>query len=123
MLGELIRQLDTRRQQVLVEAIVVEIGDDAAKKLGVQFLLGGKNIPFVATSYSNASPNILTLGGAYASTRISAETTTTAGPPVVTATSSAPGDAVQAPAEAPRLVATGGFAGFAGEIGKKPTYG
>src|SRR3546814_1814952 len=50
-LGELIRQLDTRRPQVLVEAIVVEIGDDAAKKLGVQFLLGGKNIPFAATSY------------------------------------------------------------------------
>src|SRR3546814_17349864 len=88
MLGELIRQLDTRRQQVLVEAIVVEIGDDAAKKLGVQFLLGGKNIPFVATSYSNASPNILTLGGAYASTRISEETTTTDGTTVGTETSS-----------------------------------
>src|SRR3546814_18422847 len=35
-LGELIRQLDTRRPQVLVEAIVVEIGDDAAQRLGVQ---------------------------------------------------------------------------------------
>src|SRR5690606_6805806 len=75
-LGELIRQLDTRRPQVLVEAIVVEIGDDAAKKLGVQFLLGGKNIPFAATSYSNASPNILTLGGAYAAHELSQETTT-----------------------------------------------
>src|SRR3546814_5957743 len=58
---------------VLVEAIVVEIGDGAAKKLGVQFLLGGKNIPFVATSYSNASPNILTLGGAYAATKLTEE--------------------------------------------------
>src|SRR3546814_16190463 len=86
MLGELIRQLDTRRQQVLVEAIVVEISDDAAKKLGVQFLLGGKNIPFVATSYSNAPPNTLPLGGAYASTRTSEETPTPAGPTAVTAT-------------------------------------
>src|SRR3546814_1387510 len=103
MLGELIRQLDTRRQQVLVEAIVVEIGDDAAKKLGVQFLLGGKNIPFVATSYSNASPNILTLGGAYASTRISEETTTTDGTTVVTETSSALGDAFQEDRKSTRL--------------------
>src|SRR3546814_17977489 len=79
MLGELIRQLDTRRQQVLVEAIVVEIGDDAAKKLGVQFLLGGKNIPFVATSYSNASPNILTLGGPSAATKLTEDKTTVDG--------------------------------------------
>ena len=123
MLGELIRQLDSRRQQVLVEAIVVEIGDDAAKKLGVQFLLGGKNIPFVATSYSNASPNILTLGGAYASTQISEETTTTDGTTVVTTTSSALGDAFQEAAAAQLLQATGGFAGFAGDIGKNTIFG
>ena len=42
MLSQVIRQLDTRRDQVLVEAIIVEISDDAARKLGVQFLLGGK---------------------------------------------------------------------------------
>lgn len=123
MLGELIRQLDARRQQVLVEAIVVEIGDDAAKRLGVQFLLGGKNIPFVATSYSNASPNILTLGGAYASTRISEETTTTDGTTVVTQTTSALGDALQEAAAAQLLSATGGFAGFAGDIGKNTIFG
>ena len=123
MLGELIRQLDTRRQQVLVEAIVVEIGDDAAKKLGVQFLVGGKNIPFVATSYSNASPNILTLGGAYASTQISEETTTTDGTTVVTKTSSALGNAFQEAAAAQLLSATGGFAGFAGDIGKNTIFG
>ncbi|HYJ84313.1 MAG TPA: secretin N-terminal domain-containing protein, partial [Allosphingosinicella sp.] len=58
-LGEVIRQLDTRREQVLVEAIIVEISDNAAKKLGVQLLLaglGGSNIPFAVTNYSNASP-------------------------------------------------------------------
>ncbi|WP_188238172.1 type II secretion system secretin GspD [Sphingopyxis sp. LK2115] len=123
MLGELIRQLDARRQQVLVEAIVVEIGDDAAKRLGVQFLLGGKNIPFVATSYSNASPNILTLGGAYASTQITEETTTTDGTTVVTQTTSALGDALQEAAAAQLLSATGGFAGFAGDIGKNTIFG
>src|SRR3546814_6863612 len=36
MLGETIRQIDTRREQVLVEAIIVEISDAAARKLGVQ---------------------------------------------------------------------------------------
>ena len=40
-LGEVIRQLDVRRQQVLVEAIIVEIGDTAAQQLGVQLFLSG----------------------------------------------------------------------------------
>ncbi|HEY0086445.1 MAG TPA: secretin N-terminal domain-containing protein, partial [Allosphingosinicella sp.] len=63
-LGEVIRQLDTRREQVLVEAIIVEISDVAAKRLGVQLLMAGlegSNIPFAVTNYSNASPNILTV--------------------------------------------------------------
>jgi general secretion pathway protein D len=71
MLGEVIRQLDTRREQVLVEAIIVEISDSAAKRLGVQLLLAGlegSNIPFAVTNYSNASPSILSVaGGALAS--------------------------------------------------------
>ncbi|KTE01273.1 type II secretion system secretin GspD [Sphingopyxis sp. H115] len=123
MLGELIRQLDSRRQQVLVEAIVVEIGDDAAKRLGVQFLLGGKNIPFVATSYSNASPNILTLGGAYAANQLSQETTTVNGTTTVTQTNSSLGSSLQEAAAASLLTATGGFAGFAGDIGKNTVFG
>ena len=123
MLGELIRQLDSRRQQVLVEAIVVEIGDDAAKRLGVQFLLGGKNIPFVATSYSNASPNILTLGGAYAANELSQQTTTVNGNTTVTQTNSSLGNSLQEAAAASLLTATGGFAGFAGDIGKNTVFG
>lgn len=123
MLGELIRQLDSRRQQVLVEAIVVEIGDDAAKRLGVQFLLGGKNIPFVATSYSNAQPNILTLGGAYGATKLTQDTTTVDGTTVVTQTTSALGSSLQEAAAASLLSATGGFAGFAGDIGKNTIFG
>ncbi|WP_411339296.1 type II secretion system secretin GspD [Sphingopyxis sp. J-6] len=123
MLGELIRQLDSRREQVLVEAIVVEIGDDAAKRLGVQFLLGGKNIPFVATNYSNAQPNIFTLGGAYAANRLSQETTTVNGNTTVTQTNSALGSSLQEAAAASLLQATGGFAGFAGDIGKNTIFG
>ncbi|QNO28535.1 type II secretion system secretin GspD [Sphingopyxis sp. OPL5] len=123
MLGELIRQLDSRRPQVLVEAIVVEIGDDAAKQLGVQFLLGGKNIPFVATSYGNASPNILTLGGAYAANQLSQDTTTVNGTTTVTTTGSSFGNTLQEAAAASLLTATGGFAGFAGDIGKNTVFG
>lgn len=69
VLGEVIRQLDTRRRQVLVEAVVVELSDNAAQQLGVQFALAGINgssIPFSATNYSNAAPNILGLAAAAA---------------------------------------------------------
>lgn len=67
-LAEVIRQLDVRREQVLVEAIVVEVSDNAAKQLGVQFLLGGTNgaVPFAATNYTNAAPSLLPLAGAIA---------------------------------------------------------
>jgi len=67
-LAEVIRQLDVRRQQVLVEAIVVEISDDMANRLGVQFALAGtgSNIPFTITSYSNSAPNLMALTGAIA---------------------------------------------------------
>lgn len=80
MLGETIRQIDTRREQVLVEAIIVEISDAAAKKLGVQFLLGSTSTGFAATNYSNASPNLLTLAGAYGATQLGTTTTTVVAP-------------------------------------------
>jgi len=67
-LADVIAQLDVRRQQVLVEAIVVEVSDEAAKELGVQFVLGGGNgtVPFTATNFSNNAPNLLALTGAIA---------------------------------------------------------
>src|SRR3546814_11999549 len=120
--GELIRQLDTRRPQVLVEAIVVEIGDDAAKRLGVQFLLGGKNIPFAATSYGNAQPNILTLGGAYAAHELSQDTTTVNGDTVVPQTNRSLGKGLPDAAAASLLSATAGFAGIVGELGKNTVF-
>ncbi len=69
ILGDVIRQLDTRREQVLVEAIVVEVSDDTAKQLGVQFLVSGdakSGAPFFATNYSNSAPSLLALTGAIA---------------------------------------------------------
>ncbi len=122
-LGELIRQLDRRPEQVLVEAIVVEIGNEAAKKLGVQFLIGGENIPFAATAYSNASPNILTIAGAIGAEELSRQTTTVNGNTTTTTTTSALGNSLQEAAAAQLLSATGGFGGFALDIGKNAIFG
>jgi general secretion pathway protein D len=122
-LGELIRQLDTRPEQVLFEAIVVEIGNDAAKKLGVQFLVGGENLPFAATNYSNATPNILTIAGAIGAEELTRTTTTVNGNTTTTSTNSALGDSLQEAAAASILSATGGFGGFALDIGKNAVFG
>lgn len=66
-LSDVVRSLDTRRQQVLVEAVIVEVSDSAAKELGLQFLVAGnsdKAVPFLSTSYSNTAPNLLAVTGA-----------------------------------------------------------
>ncbi|MGY1457121.1 type II secretion system secretin GspD [Luteimonas sp. A534] len=68
LLADVITQLDTRREQVLVEAIVVEISDNAARRLGTQLLIAGKegsNVPFLATQYPNSRPGIMPLAGGY----------------------------------------------------------
>ena len=66
----IIRRLDIRRPQVLVEAIIVEVSETASKDLGVQFALAGKNgnsIPLVSSNFSRSAPNILAITGALAS--------------------------------------------------------
>jgi len=65
MLAEVIRQLDVRREQIQIEAVIVEISDTAAKELGVQFLFAGEN-GFGSTNYSDSAPNLLALTGAVA---------------------------------------------------------
>jgi general secretion pathway protein D len=75
-LGEVIRQLDERRDQVLVEAIVVEISDTAARKLGLQLGVGGPG-GGAFTTYSNVVPNIISVAGALLSNTLSGGTTTT----------------------------------------------
>lgn len=66
MLSEVIRQLDQRRQQVLIEAIVVELSDNAVKELGVQWLLAGEDgNPIGLTNWSDsAAPLVPIAGGA-----------------------------------------------------------
>lgn len=61
-LEQIIRRLDVRRPQVLVEAIIVEISDTTAKELGVEFALAGlngQNVPLLSSNFSRAAPNIL----------------------------------------------------------------
>lgn len=75
-LGEVIRQLDERRDQVLVEAIVVEISDTAARRLGIQLGVGGPG-GGAFTTYSNVAPSIVSVAGALLSNTLSGGTTTT----------------------------------------------
>jgi len=61
-LEQIIRRLDVRRPQVLVEAIIVEISNTTAKELGVEFAiagLNGNNVPLLSSNFSRAAPNIL----------------------------------------------------------------
>lgn len=112
-LGEVIRQLDVRREQVLVEAVIVEISDVAAQRLGVQFLLsgtGGSNIPFSVTNFSNAAPNLLAVAGAIASEkRYGQDNATTV--------------ALRNAAVNSLLNANGGQFGFGGNLGSNAVFG
>ena len=60
-----IRQLDIRRAQVHVEAMIVEISDNLARELGVQWLFAdrGSNptVPGGVTNFNNTSPSVLQL--------------------------------------------------------------
>lgn len=79
-LESIIRRIDVRRPQVLVEAMIVEISDDASKELGVQFALGGVNgsaVPFIGTNFSRSAPDILTLTGALAGNDLGLDTSGT----------------------------------------------
>lgn len=60
----LVQQLDIRRPQVLIEAIVVEINNNTARELGVQYLSGGEGIPITGASFTDTQPNLLSAAGA-----------------------------------------------------------
>ncbi|WP_300544277.1 type II secretion system secretin GspD [Maricaulis sp.] len=64
-----IRQLDIRRPQVLVEGIIVEMSDTVAEELGVQMLLAGSegDAPLAMTRFGSSTPDLLALTGAVAS--------------------------------------------------------
>ncbi|WP_242146562.1 MULTISPECIES: type II secretion system secretin GspD [unclassified Sphingomonas] len=125
-LSDVVRQLDTRREQVLVEAIVAEVSDATASKLGVQFLLAGlpgSGVPTFATSYSNSSPNLLTIAGAIGARSLNNNTTTVNGTTTVTTNGSAVSDTLAQSALTSILGATGGFGGGAFNIGKNAIFG
>jgi general secretion pathway protein D len=66
-LRKVVEQLDVRRAQVQIEAIIVEVSDTTARALGVEYFLApldGKRVPFTATNFSGATPNILAAAGA-----------------------------------------------------------
>lgn len=125
-LGEVIRQLDVRREQVLVEAIVVEISDAAARQLGVQFLLGGRpgsGIPFGITNYSNTGPNLAAIAGAVGARELDRTTTIINGDTVTTSSGSELSGALEQAAAASILATTGGLGGIAGRIGDDGVFG
>lgn len=120
-LNEVVRQLDTRREQVLVEAIVAEVSDSTAKTLGAQFIVGDPSGgAFGASTFSNSAPNILQIAGAIGATQLNTSTTTTRntdGSTTVTRDTSSAADTLQQSAISSILAATGGFGGFGGKIG------
>ncbi len=64
-LQNVIGQLDVRRPQVLVEAIIVDVSENLARDLGVQYFLTGDSdgrVPFSATNFSS-QPNMLAAAG------------------------------------------------------------
>ena len=63
----IIAKLDIRRAQVLVEAIVVDLSESAAKKLGVEAIYTGNDdssIPIGVTRFSGTGPDLLAIAGA-----------------------------------------------------------
>ncbi|MEQ8742397.1 type II secretion system secretin GspD [Parasphingorhabdus sp.] len=123
MIGELIRQLDTRQEQVVVEAIIVEISETLARELGVQWLVGGKDVPFAVTNFSNASPNIVDVAGGLLADQFDTTTTTTTTTATTTTTNSSVGDALRQNAADAVLAARGGFGGFATSLGGSAVLG
>ncbi|UVO53921.1 type II secretion system secretin GspD [Sphingomonas sp. SUN039] len=118
-LGEVIRQLDTRREQVLVEAIIVEISDTAAKKLGIQLAFGGPN-GGAFTTYSNVTPSIVPIAGGLLQNQLSGGTTTTTtvnGTTTTTTTGNSNGSTLLQGALSAVNSATGGTAGAAFGLG------
>jgi general secretion pathway protein D len=122
-LSEVVRQLDVRQDQVLVEAIIVEVSDNVAKQLGVQFLFGGKNVPFAVTNFSNVVPNIIDLAGGLLADNVDQTTTVINGQTVTTSTNSAAGDLLRQNAINAVGQAQGGYFGGYTNIGQNAALG
>ena len=106
-----------------MEAIIVEIGNDAARRLGVQFLLAGKNAPFAATNWSSAQPNIFSVGAVVANETLGRRTTTTDDGVTTTSRENVVGQSIVDAATSSLITATGGFGGGIVEITKNLWFG
>ena len=65
----IISQLDIRRAQVLVEAIIVELSETAANSLGVQTIFNGTDkdsVPIGVTRFGGSGPDLLSIVGSAA---------------------------------------------------------
>ncbi|MGD9799107.1 MAG: type II secretion system secretin GspD [Parvularculaceae bacterium] len=123
-LRKVVEQLDVRRAQVQIEAIIVEVSDATARALGIEYLIAptdGKRVPFTATNFSSTSPNILATAGALLLNpdllKGNGSTSTNTG------TNSSVGSTLTN-AAINSLVATNGFIGGAGgKIGNDAVFG
>ena len=64
-----ISKLDIRRAQVLVEAIIVELSETAAKNLGVETIYSGSDknsVPIGITKFNGAGPDLIAIAGSAA---------------------------------------------------------
>ncbi|RUN77704.1 type II secretion system protein GspD [Sphingomonas sp. TF3] len=117
-LADVVHQLDTRREQVLVEAIVAEVSDQTASQLGAQFAIANiKGGVFAASSFQNTAPSLLTIAGAIGARQLNTTTTVVNGTTVTTSTNSSASDSLAQSAISSILGASGGFGGWAGKIG------
>jgi|TARA_B100001093_G_scaffold124308_1_gene116946 general secretion pathway protein D len=65
----IIAQLDIRRAQVLVEAIIVELSETAAKSLGIETIFNGSDknsVPIGLTRFGGTGPDLLSIAGSLA---------------------------------------------------------
>ena len=75
----IISRLDIRRAQVLVEAIIVELSETAAKNLGIETIFNGTDkdsVPIGVTRFTGSGPDLLSIVGSAAdSTDVTLSTT------------------------------------------------
>ncbi len=118
-LSDVVRQLDTRREQVLIEGIVAEVSDATVNQLGAQFILANPSGgAFAASTFSNSAPNILQIAGAIGARELGRNTTTTiANGVTTTVTTNNASDQLTQSAISSIIGSSGGFGGFGGQIG------
>ena len=120
-LADVVRQLDTRREQVLIEGIVAEVSDATVNRLGAQFVLANPSGgAFAASTFSNSAPNILQIAGAIGAQSLGSSKTVTIGADgtrTEVTTNNSASDSLTQSALNSILSSTGGFGGFGGKIG------